>query len=151
MKGTTSVKSSAEDLLGLFWLHRNEIFPLGVRLVTWLNVAVPSSAGQQFGSRQWGFHADLVYPIWKTNLLNWKNVVLNTNFRIERVDYNWGTFNETGDSIGDDITALVPGVSLRFSANTVLKANYRYHWQKDLLANPASRTAGFQFGFASYF
>lgn len=117
----------------------------------WINVDIPSDFGQQFGSKQWGFHIDFIYPILKANLLNLNGVTLNTNFRIERVDYNVGDFEETGGNINDDVTALVPGLSLRFSKNTLIQANYRYHWERDLFGNPASKMAGFQFGFASYF
>lgn len=117
----------------------------------WINVDVPSDFGQQFGSKQWGFHLDFIYPILKTSLLNLEGVTLNANFRIERVDYNIDEFDETGTNINDDITAIVPGLSLRFSKNTLVRANYRYHWERDLFGNPAAKVAGFQFGFASYF
>jgi hypothetical protein len=49
------------------------------------------------------------------------------------------------------LLTIVPGFSLRFSPNTLLKVNYRYRWDTDLLGNPAVKTAGFQFGMASYF
>jgi hypothetical protein len=116
-----------------------------------VNLDVPGSLGQQFGNKQWGIYTDLVYPVIKTRLFNFENLTFNTNMRLERVDYNVGKFRETGDNISDDVFAIVPGVSLRFSPNTLLRANYRYHWTRDILGNPPSKTAGFQFGFASYF
>ncbi len=117
----------------------------------WIHVDIPDNFGQQFGSKQWGMHLDLIYPILKTNLLNLEEVTLNANIRIERIDYNIDDFEETGGNIHDDITAVVPGLSLRFSKNTLVRANYRYHWERDLFGNPAAKVAGFQFGFASYF
>ena len=117
----------------------------------WIDVDIPQDFGQQFGTKQWGFHLDFIYPILTTRLLNLEGVTLNTIFRIERVDYNIDEFEETGQNINDDVTAIVPGLSLRFSKNTLIRANYRYHWQRDLFGNPATRLAGFQFGFASYF
>jgi len=75
----------------------------------------------------------------------------NKVFRVEYADYNVGNFTETNGNIGDDIWAIVPGLSLRFSKNTLLKLNYRRHWEKDILNNPTVKTAGLQFGFASYF
>ena len=57
----------------------------------------------------------------------------------------------TGESIRDDVTAVVPGISFRPSAGTVFRANYRYHWTRDFPGNPTIRTAGFQLGFATYF
>jgi hypothetical protein len=49
------------------------------------------------------------------------------------------------------VWAIVPGLSFRPSPTTVIRANYRYHWQTDLLGNLPTRTAGFQFGFSTYF
>ncbi len=114
-------------------------------------VDVPESYGQQFGSDQVGMHLDLIYPIKKGRIFSWNGMTLNAIFRFEYVDYNKGDFEETNGNIFDDILAVVPGLSLRFSKNTLLKANYRRHWERDILGNPAVKTAGFQFGFASYF
>jgi len=93
----------------------------------------------------------LIYPIKKGRILSWNGMTLNAIFRFEYADYNKGKFEETKGNIFDDILAIVPGLSLRFSKNTLLKANYRRHWERDILGNPAVKTAGFQFGFASYF
>ncbi len=112
---------------------------------------VPSALGQAFGQTQWGIHADVIYPIWSGVLFGWENVRLNAAFRFEAIDYNVGQFDETGGNIGDHLLTIVPGFSLRFSPNTLLKVNYRYRWDTDLLGNPAVKTAGFQFGMASYF
>lgn len=112
---------------------------------------VPSGLDPRFGEQQWGMHTDVIYPVLQTSLLGWRNVTLNALFRGEYIDYNAGTFPSTGDKIYDELTALVPGVSLRFTSSTVLRFNYRYHWRRDLVGNPPARTAGFQFGFASYF
>ncbi|MDA0196424.1 MAG: hypothetical protein O2887_15240 [Bacteroidetes bacterium] len=117
----------------------------------WINADIPQSFGQQFGSEQWGFHLDLIYPLSTFNLFSLERITLNGNFRIERVDYNIDNFNETGTKIFDEVTAIVPGLSLRFSRSTLIRANYRYHWERDFFGNPASKTGGFQFGFASYF
>ncbi|MEX2591847.1 MAG: hypothetical protein WD426_03670, partial [Anditalea sp.] len=77
--------------------------------------------------------------------------ILNTALRLEYVDWNAENFNETGGRIADDVVAIVPAISWRPSGQTVLRLNYRYHWQRDLLGNPASLTAGWQFGVSSYF
>jgi hypothetical protein len=67
------------------------------------------------------------------------------------VDFNVGTFASTDASIGDEVTAVVPGISFRPSAQTVFRANYRYHWTTDFAGNEPSRRAGFQLGLATYF
>jgi hypothetical protein len=70
---------------------------------------------------------------------------------LEYVDWNVGAFRETGGNIGDNLWAIVPGISFRPTAQTVFRINYRRQWQKDLLGNPPSNTAGIQVGISSYF
>lgn len=117
----------------------------------WVKVDVPGLYTQQFGSSQFGFHTDVIYAVRRGALLGWSNTILNLNFRGEFVDYNQGTFRETGGDIYDRATALVPGISLRIQSNTVIRTNYRHQWNRDLLGNPAAITRGIQFGIASYF
>jgi hypothetical protein len=117
----------------------------------WAFVDVPETFTQQFGNKQRGGFLDVVYPVLHRTILGFENATFNVAARLEYADYNVGTFNETGGNIRDDIYAVVPGISFRPYPQTVLRANYRYHWQTDLLGNPAVRTAGFQFGFSSYF
>jgi len=117
----------------------------------WAMIDVPSTYTQIYGSQQQGGFIDIVQPIIRRKILGWENAVLNLNFRTEYADYNVGTFNETGGNIFDHVFAIVPGISFRPSQQTVIRANYRYHWQTDLFGNPAARTAGFQFGFSTYF
>ena len=112
---------------------------------------IPSDLGQNFGDTQIGFHFDIIHPIWKGTLLNWQDVVLNGAVRFEYIDYNIGEFKETETNIFDHLNSLLFGISLRFSSDTLLKLNYRYQWDVDLFGNPPAKTAGIQFGFASYF
>ncbi|MFN0204485.1 MAG: hypothetical protein ACKVTZ_23400 [Bacteroidia bacterium] len=114
-------------------------------------VQVPSNVGPFFGSRQQGFYMDLVYPILKRKIFQFENTILNANLRLEAIDYNIGNFTETNLKKYDDIKALVAGFSLRPSANSVLKLNYRWHWTRDLQGNPAVLTGAIQAGFAAYF
>jgi hypothetical protein len=116
-----------------------------------INVDVPATYSQQFGRNQMGGFLDIVQPVWKTNILGFERSVVNAAVRLEYVDWNREKFNETGSDIGDDFFAIVPGISWRPTVQTVLRFNYRYNWQRDIFSNPASKTAGFQFGFASYF
>lgn len=117
----------------------------------WAMIDVPTTYTQQFGNKQQGGFIDVVQPIIKRKMLGWENSTLNLAFRTEYVDYNVGTFAETGGNISDHIIAIVPGISFRPSQQTVIRFNYRFHWETDLLGNPASKTAGLQFGFSTYF
>lgn len=117
----------------------------------WVFIDVPSTYSQQFGTRQQGGYIDFVYTLLRKNILGWDNASLNLALRVENVDYNAGTFNETGGNIHDDIQAIVPAVSFRPSSQTVIRVNYRYMWETDFLGNPPAKTGGFQVGISSYF
>lgn len=114
-------------------------------------VDVPESYTQQYGSKQYGGFIDFVQPIITKPMSGFTNAVLNIALRVEYVDWNVGKFKENNDPIGDEVFAIVPGISFRPSAQTVLRANYRYSWRQDILKNPAERSAAFQIGFSTYF
>jgi hypothetical protein len=115
------------------------------------SVDVPPGMVEIFGDAQWGGHVDVTLPVWRPRIPGYQDAVVAASLRLERVDYNVGTFTSTGDPILDDVTAVVPGISFRPSAGTVFRANYRYHWTRDFAGNPTNRMAGFQLGFATYF
>lgn len=117
----------------------------------WAYADVPDTYIQQFGNRQQGGFLDIVQPVRKGRMLGWSESVLNLALRLEYADYNVGNFQELGLRIADHMYALVPAISFRPSGQTVIRANYRYERHTDLVGNPASRTAGFQFGFSTYF
>lgn len=119
--------------------------------VVFIKVDVPSTFTQQYGSKQVGAFVDIVQPILKRKILNWDNATLNLAARLDYVDWNVGTFNETGADIGDNLWAITPAISFRPSAKTVFRLNYRYQWQKDILNNPATKKASWLFGFSTYF
>jgi hypothetical protein len=114
-------------------------------------VDVPPGMVEIFGDSQWGGHVDVVLPVWRPRVLDYQAAVVAVDVRLERVDYNRGTFASTGDPIRDDVNAVVPGVSFRPTPSTVFRANYRYHWIRDFAGNPTVHRAGFQLGFATYF
>ena len=114
-------------------------------------IDVPEGLTELFGARQWGGHIDVLIPLWEPTLAGYEQAVVTAGLRLEHVDYNVGTFSSTGRPIRDDVTAIVPGISFRPAAGTVFRVNYRYDWTRDFPGNPATRTAGFQLGFATYF
>jgi len=114
-------------------------------------VDVPETYTQQYGNKQAGGFVDVVQPVMRGNILGFTGSVVNAVFRFEYVDWNIGKFKETGGNIGDDVISIMPGLSWRPFAQTVFRLNYRYKWQTDILGNPPAKTAGFQFGFSSYF
>ena len=120
------------------------------------NIDIAQDASEQFGDKQWGGFAEVIYPVLKRQILGFPNSVINATVRLEKIDYNKGEFNNEDGllddlNIYDDLSAIVLGLGFRPSAGTIMRANYRYHWTRDFLGNPTIKTAGFQVGFATYF
>lgn len=117
----------------------------------WVKVNVPSTFTEQFGSKQQGGFVDIVQPVYRKPVFGFEQSVVNVSVRLEYVDWNAGKFKSTGGNISDHVFSVVPSISFRPVPQTVFRINYRRNWQTDLLGNPASRLAGFQFGISSYF
>ncbi len=133
---------------------RSSIPGLGTQLVgewAWVAVDVPSTFTQQYGDRQKGGFLDIIQPVLKGSALGFDAATLNLALRLEYVDWNVGSFVETGGNISEDIWALVPAISVRPTAQTVLRLNYRIMKQQDILGNPPANIRGIQLGFSSYF
>ena len=117
----------------------------------WVWVDVPETYSQQYGSKQHGGFVDIVHPILQRNMFGFDRVTLNLSCRLEYVDWNVGDFNETGSNIADDVWAVTPSISLRPTRQTVIRLNYKYSVQQDILGNPPAKTGGIQIGISSYF
>lgn len=117
----------------------------------WVKVDVPDTYSEQFGRKQQGGFIDIIQPVLKRPMFGFENAVLNAGVRLEYVDWNKAKFKSTGSAIADEVFAIVPAVSWRPTSQTVIRFNYRYNWQKDILGNPPSKLAGFQFGISTYF
>jgi hypothetical protein len=119
--------------------------------VAYASIDVPEGLVELFGDSQWGGHVDVVIPVWSPGLRGYAAAVVSAALRLERVDYNVGTFASTGGPVRDDVSAIVAGLAFRPTAGTVFRANYRFHWMRDFVGNPTVRSAGFQLGLATYF
>jgi len=117
----------------------------------WARVDVPEGLNELFGERQWGGHLDVQLPVLHPGTAGYGDALLSVGVRLEHVDFNVGRFQSTGRQIGDEVTAVAPGVSLRPTPETVFRLNYRYAWATDFVGNEPTRRAGWQVGFATYF
>ena len=117
----------------------------------WINVDIPPDYTEQFGRKQQGGFVDIVQTLVKRPWFGFEHSSFLASARFEYVDWNKGNFKSTGENIADDIKSLGAALSWRPTTETVLRFNYRYSWQKDLLGNPASKMAAFQVGIATYF
>lgn len=141
--------------VNIFAIDFNTTLPNTKTFITtefaWINVDVPSTYSQQFGSKQQGGFIDIVQPILNRTMLGWEKATLNVACRLEYVDWNVGKFNETGGNIGEDLWSVVSAISFRPNSQTVIRLNYRLLKQRDILSNPPSITDGFNFGISTYF
>ena len=116
-----------------------------------INVDVPDTYTQQFGTKQKGYFIDVVQPVLKRKILDWDNATFNLAARLDYVDWNVGTFTQTNSEIGDHLWSISPAISFRPTKQTVFRVNYRRQWQTDILENPAALKASWLFGFSTYF
>lgn len=117
----------------------------------WIKVNTGDHVSQQFGNRQQGGFIDFVQPILKRKIAAWDEAILNLSCRLEYVDWNVGKFKSTGENISEELWSVMGAVSLRPTAQTVLRLNYRHQRQKDIIGNPPARTGGFSLGLSTYF
>ncbi|MEO5997686.1 MAG: hypothetical protein ABIN89_13180 [Chitinophagaceae bacterium] len=139
----------------IFAVDFNSTLPTLKTFVTgewaWVKVNTPLTFTQQYGDKQQGGFIDIVQPVLKKKMVGWERATLNLACRLEYVDWNVGRFGSTGGNIAEDLWSIMPAISFRPSAQTVFRLNYRYQLQKDILGNPPSKLAGFQFGISTYF
>ncbi len=114
-------------------------------------IDVPDDLRELFGHRQFGWHLDATWPVWKPRLRSFPGAVVSADLRLEYADFNRGTFSSTERRIGDDVASVVLGASFRPVSGTVFKLNYRRSRSHDLLRNPAVSLGALQVGFATYF
>lgn len=115
------------------------------------SVDLPQDLDEFTADQQWGIHLDAVLPVWRPRIRGLEEPVVSLGLRVERVDYNVGTFSSTGANIYDETDAVTAALSLRPVPGTVFRFNYRRESSRDLQGNPAVKTGGFQLGFATYF
>jgi hypothetical protein len=130
-------------------LFKNRLEITGELAKVWVDV--PETYSQTFGTEQIGGYIDIIGTVLQKQMFGWENAKLNVGVRLEYADYNQGKFNETGGNIGDHIWAIAPTIAFRPVGTTVLRFNYRYHQETDLLENPPANTGIIQFGFSTYF
>lgn len=114
-------------------------------------IQVPDQAKPFFGTKQQGAYIECVYPVLRRKILQYDNATINVGLRAEAVDFNIGKFTDPKAKIYDDVKALTASLSFRPASSTVVKANYRLNWTRDIQGNPVSLTGAVQFGFATYF
>ena len=117
----------------------------------WIFVNVPPTYSPQYSNKQHGGYVDIVQPVIQRRMLGWDKAVINLAMRVEYVDWNVGYFQSTGTKMYNDVWSIVPAISFRPTPQTVIRFNYRYERQRDIIGNPFLNTGGFSLGLATYF
>lgn len=115
------------------------------------SIDLPADLEEFQADRQWGFYLDAVVPVWRPGIRGLTDPVVNVGLRLDRADFNTGAFAGTGQTRGDEQTALTLALSFRPVNGTVFRLNYRNDWIKDLAGNATVRRAGILLGVATYF
>ncbi len=119
--------------------------------LVFVQVDVPDTYTQQFGEHQRGLFLDIIQPVFKGRILQWPEATVNVATRLDYVDWNVGSFRENQTNIGESIWAITPAISFRPTSQAVIRLNYRYHWLRDIINNPPSKTGAWLFGISAYF
>jgi hypothetical protein len=114
-------------------------------------IEMPSNYIGNYGRKQMGGFLDLVGTVREGRCLGWDHTRINIGLRAEYVDYNRNRFANEGRRMAEDSWAITPTLAFRPTGSTVLRINYQYSEQQDLIGNPPARTGILLLGISSYF
>lgn len=114
--------------------------------LAYARIDVPDSLTPLHGRAQLGAYVDAIATLYACRLGPFARVNLAAVARLDYVDLNRGQ----GPLTGDETVRLTLGPSFRPASGTAIRLMYYYQWQSDALNNPI-RSAGLQFGVATYF
>jgi len=131
---------------------------LNTKIITewaWVYVQTPPNYTDQYSDKQFGGFIDIVQPIYQGNILGWDHATINLAVRGEYVDWNVGNFSSTGTKMYNDLWSIMPAISFRPTAQTVVRFNYRRQYQRDITGNAIGAalglTEGYSLGISTYF
>jgi len=101
-------------------------------------------------SRQRGFYVEGNYTFLRRPLFGMNEAALILFSRYDEIDLNAGTFDKTGQNLGDAARRLTTGIAFRPTADTTLRLSYWRQWDYDRFNNLGHRM-NVQFGVATYF
>ena len=121
----------------------------------WVFVQLPPDYTPEYSNKQFGGFIDVVQPVFRGRILDWKNASFNVAVRGEYVDWNVGRFAATGTRMYNDLWSIMPAISFRPTPQTVIRFNYRHEVSRDitgdLIGASIGTTAGFTLGLSTYF
>ena len=144
--------------VNVYDINFNTTLPTHTNIITewaWIFVQLPPDYTPQYSGRQFGGFMDVVQPIYRGRILDWKNASINLAVRGEYVDWNVGRFTSTGTRMYNDLWSIMPAISFRPTPQTVIRFNYRHERSRDItgddIGSNIGPTAGFSVGVSTYF
>src|SRR5580658_1773529 len=121
----------------------------------WVFVQLPPDYTPEYSGRQYGGFIDVVQPIFRGRILDWDHATVNLAIRGEYADWNVGKFAATGTRMYNDTWSIMPAISFRPTAQTVLRFNYRRQETRDITGDVIGAslglTEGYSVGLSTYF
>ena len=145
--------------LSVFDVDFNTTLPrLHTNIITewaWIFVQLPPDYTPEYSNKQFGGFIDVVQPVFRGRILDWKDASFNLAVRGEYVDWNVGRFAATGTRMYNDLWSIMPAISFRPTPQTVIRFNYRHQVARDITGSTIGATigttAGFSVGLSTYF
>ncbi len=101
-------------------------------------------------ARQRGFYIESNYTFLRRPLFGMNEAAVVLFSRYDDIDLNVGTFDKTGQNLGDATRRLTTGIAFRPTSDTALRLSYWRQWDDDRFNNRSHRM-NVQFGVATYF
>lgn len=101
-------------------------------------------------ARQRGFYVEGNYTLLRRPLFGMNEAAVLLFSRYDDIDLNVGTFDKTGQNLGDATRRLTAGFAYRPTSDTTLRLSYWRQWDDDRFNNRGHRM-NVQFGVATYF
>jgi len=116
-------------------------------------IHLPGSMDELYADKQYGTFVDLSYELFNLphQYKRYLQHSLSIAARYDFVDLHVGYFDKTYEQISNEYYKASVGLVYRPREQSAVILNGNYQWFYDLLGNPAKKTMGIEFGFASYF
>jgi len=103
-----------------------------------------------FAEKQRGFFVEGNYTLLRRQLFGMPEASVALFSRYDEIDLNVGTFDKTGQDVGEVNRRVTAGIAFRPTSDTTIRLSYWRQWAYDRFNN-LSHSMNVQFGVATYF
>lgn len=116
-----------------------------------VSVDLPVSIEPVYGRLQVGGFADFNYSVWRGAAFGFSRSTLFVALRAEYADFHVNPSGTDASASGDETWSGTLGLAYHPAAGTIVRADYRYSWMRDVLGNIPVRQTAIQLGVTTYF